>query len=69
MLLGFIEGLDTAHVSNSICPNLCILPMSQKVPSVCGPPHLKKQHAQPRDEVKRLQAWHWYMEVYMYLFL
>lgn len=41
----------------SICPNPCILLMSQKVPSVCGLPHLKKQHAQPRDEIKRLLAW------------
>lgn len=41
----------------SICPNLCILLMSQKVPSVRGLPHLEKQHAQPRDEIKQLLAW------------
>ena len=41
----------------SICPNPCKLPMSQKVPSARGLPHLKKQHAQPRDEIKRLLAW------------
>ena len=40
----------------SICPNLYILLMSQKVPSVRGLPHLKKQHAQPRNEIKRLLA-------------
>lgn len=41
----------------NICSNPCILLMSQKVPSVRGLPHLKKQHAQPRDEMKRLLAW------------
>lgn len=62
-----MEGWDTAQASHSICLNLCILLMSQKVPSVCGPPHMKKQHVQPRDEVKRLLAWDLLMEVYRVL--
>lgn len=41
----------------SICPNPRILLMSQKVPSVRGLPHLKKQHAEPRVEITKLRDW------------